>query len=809
MPVPAVERVLSADAPVLQSALHDLRIAVRALRLRPAFTTTALLTLALGIGANTAVFSVVRAVLLKPLPYATPQELVGLWPGHFFSNAEMLYLQEHSQALERVELFSPGWSIALTGDGEPAQLVGARTSGGFFDGLGVRPVLGRSFTAEDSRPGSSDVVMLSYELWRSRFGGDPGAVGRRVTLDGLPHTIVGVMPPDFRFFRNDVQVWTPLTVDPAAWYHRGGTSIGIGRLAQGATAASALAELRTFIEPMREAFQYPVDYGEDVAVVSLHEMLVGDIRTTLYVLFGAVGFIVLIAVANVGNLLLVRAAERRREIAVRVALGAGRGGIVRQFLVESMALAAVGGALGLALGWLGVKALRRILPGDTPRLDEVSVDLTVLAVCAAVAAIAGILFGLVPALVAARTDPQGALRARTESSGGRAGERVRGSFVAAEIALAFVLVVGAGLMLRTLWNLSRVDPGFRSENVLTFSLQKAGGGGERQRYYSEVVDRLTRIPGLRSAGAIHHLPLSGFSWYSDLDVEGRPLGPDQAPPRAGWRLILGDYFQAMGIPVISGRTFSHNDDSTAAPVAIVSQALADRIWPGESALGKRFTAGNATLRRPVTVVGVVGNVRHDALAETPAIELYRPATQQLAGAMQYTVRTSGDPLALAATVREAVRSIDPNVPIANLRSLDAVIAQSVAGPRVVMSLLLVFALIGLALGAVGVFGVVAFAVSQRTHEIGVRIALGARGASIARMVVWSGARYALFGLVFGLGAALILSRAMRGLVFGVGTTDPATYVALAVVLFSVVVLASLIPAWRATQVDAMAMLRSE
>ena len=794
---------------MLQSTLHDLRIAFRALWLRPAFTTTALLTLALGIGANTAVFSVVHAILLKPLPYAAPQELVGLWPGHFFSNAEMLFLQERSRSLERVELFSPGWSIALSGDGEPAQLVGARTSGGFFDGLGVPPVLGRSFTAEDVRPGSSDVVMLSYELWQSRFGGDPEAIGRRVTLDGSPHTIVGVMPSRFRFYRNDVQVWTPLTVDPAAWYHRGGTSVGIGRLAQGATPATALAELRTFIEPMREAFQYPADYGGDVGVVSLHEMLVGDIRKTLYILFGAVAFIVLIAVANVGNLLLVRAAERRREIAVRVALGAGRGGIVRQFLVESMALAAAGGALGLALGWLGVEALRRILPADTPRLDEVSVDLTVLAVCATVTAIAGILFGLVPALVASRTDPQGALRARTESSGGRAGERVRGAFVATEIALAFVLVVGAGLMLRTLWNLSRVDPGFRSENVLTFSLQKSGGDASRRLYYSEVGDRIARIPGVRSAGAIHHLPLGGFSWYSDLEVEGRPLDPDQAPPQAGWRIILGDYFQAMGIPVIAGRAFEHNDDSTAAPVAIVSQALAEKIWPGENALGKRFTAGNATLRRPVTVVGVVGNVRHDALAGTPAMELYRPATQQLAGAMQYTVRTTGDPLAFAATVREAVRSIDPNVPVANLRSLDAVVSQSVAGPRVVMSLLLAFALIGLALGAVGVFGVVAFAVSQRTHEIGVRIALGARGASIARMVVWSGARYALVGLVFGLGAALVLSRVMRGLVFGVGTTDPVTYVALAAVLFGVVVLASLIPAWRATQVDAMAMLRSE
>ena len=794
---------------MLQSIAQDLRVALRALRQRPAFAATALLTLALGIGANTAVFSVVHGIVLAPLPYAAPDRLVGLWPGHFFSNAEMLFLQERSRSLERVELFSPGWSMTLTGEGEPAQLVGARTSSGLFDALGVRPILGRTFNTGDSRPQSNNVVMLSHELWRTRFGGDPGIVGRRVTLDGGPSIVVGVMPAGFRFHRNNVEVWVPLAIDPAAWFHRGGTAIGIGRLAAGATSATALAELRTFIAPMREAFQYTADYGQDVDVVPLHEMLVGDVRRTLLVLFGAVGFIVLIAAANVGNLLLVRAAERRREIAVRVALGAASGRIVRQFLTESLLLSIVGGAIGLALGWLGVGVLRQVLPEDTPRLGEVSVDLTVLAVCAGVALLTGILFGLGPALLAARTDPQGALRTRTGGEPGPAGERIRGSLVAAEVALAFVLVVGAGLMLRTLWNLSRVDPGFRSENVLTFSLQKPGGAATRQRYYLDVADRIRRIPGVRDVGAIHHLPLSGFSWYSDMEVEGRTLAPGASPPRAGWRLILGDYFAAMGIPLLAGRSFESRDDTSSAPVAIVSQSLATRIWPGENAVGKRFTAGNATLRRPVTVVGIVGDVRHDALTGAPALELYRPATQQLAGAMQFTVRTAGDPLASAATVRDAVRSIDPDVPIANMRSLDTVITQSVAGRRVVMSLLLVFAFVGVALGTVGVFGVVAFAVSQRTHEIGLRIALGAGTSSIARMVVWSGARYAVIGLVAGLLGALSLSRVMTGLVFGVGTTDPFTYGSLAVLLLVVVVLASLIPARRAARVEPMTVLRTD
>ena len=791
---------------MLESLWQDLRIAARSLRQRPVFAATALLTLALGIGANTAVFSTVHGIVLRPLPYDRPDQLVGLWPGHFFSNAEMLFLQERSRSLERMELFSPGWSIVLTGEGEPAELVGARTSAGLFETLGARPALGRSFTAEDTRTGLSNVAMLSDELWRTRFGSDRAIVGRRIVLDGAPHTVVGVMPPEFRFYRNDVQIWTPMVIDPAAWFHRGGTSIGIGRLAPGATSATVLAELRTLVDPIREAFQYGADYGDGLAVVSLHEMLVGDVRRTLLILFGAVGFIVLIAAANVGNLLLVRAAERRREIAVRVALGAGRARIVRQFLVESLMLGVLGGALGLALAWLGVGALRELLPADTPRLTEVRMDLTVLAVCCGVSILTSVLFGLAPALLAARTDPQGALRARTGAAG-RTGERIRGSLVAAEVCLAFMLVVGAGLMIRTLWNLGKVDPGFRSENVLTFSLQKSGREGPRRRYYIDVADRIRQIPDVGHVGAIHHLPLSGFSWYSDLEIEGRTAATDAALPRAGWRIILGDYFAAMGIPLLEGRSFDLRDDTASTPVAIVSRSFATRFWPTESAIGKRFTAGNATLRRPVTVVGVVGDVRHEALTGDPAVELYRPATQQLAGAMQFTVRTSGDPLASASTVRQAVRAIDPNVPIANLRSLDTVIADSVAGPRIIMTLLMTFALVGVALGAVGVFGVVAFAASQRAHEVGIRIAIGATSASIARLIVWAGVRYAIIGLAIGLMAAFALSSVMQGLLFGVAATDPLTYATLAGLLLGVVIVATLIPAMRAARLSPMTVLR--
>jgi predicted permease len=794
---------------VLQTALHDVRVAIRALRARRGFAFTALLTIALGIGANTAVFSVVHGIVLEPLPYTAPDRLVGLWPGHFFSNAEMLFLQDRSRSLDRVELFSPGWSVTLIGDGEPAQLDAARTSAGLFDALGVRAHLGRTFRPGDDRRGTDRVALLSHALWTTRFGADPGIVDRQIRIDGAVHTVVGVMPAGFQFYQNGAELWTPLEIDPTAWFHRGGTSVGVGRLAAGATLDGVEAELRTFIAPMREAFQYSADYGRDARVVSLHEMLVGNIRGTLLILFGAVGFIVLISAANVGNLLLVRAAERRREVAVRVALGATRARVVGQFLIESLTLSVAGGTLGLALGWVGVRMLRRILPADTPRIADVGVDYTVLVVCAAVVVLTGILFGLAPALLAANTPPDGALRARTTGDRGRSGARLRGVMVATEIALAFVLVIGAGLMIRTLWNLSRIDPGFRSEGVVTFSLQSSLGEAARRRYYLDAVDRIRQVPGVRDVGAIHHLPLSGYSWYSDLEVEGRPLAAGESPLRPGWRLILGDYFRAMGIPLRAGRSFDARDDTASTPVAIVSEGFARQVWPGESPLGKRFVAGNATLRRAVTVVGVVGDVRHDGLDRAPALEFYRPATQQLAGAMQFTVRTIGDPLPVAGSIREAVRSVNANVPIANMRSVDDVVSQSVAGPRVVMVLLLAFASVGVVLGAVGVFGVVAFAVSQRAHEIGVRIALGAGGGSITRMVLWNGMRHAVVGLAVGIAGALALSRVMRGLVFGIAPTDPVTYATLALLLLAVVAVASLIPARRATRLDPMEVLRTE
>ena len=792
-----------------EAMLSDLRLALRGLARRPGFSAIVLLTLALGIGANTAIFSVVHGVLLRPLPYAAPERLVALWPDHFVSNAELFFLRERMRTAERVETYSPGWSVTLTGTGDPAQLPAARVSSGFLGTLGVPPLHGRVFRDEDARPATSDVAILSHALWRSRYGADPEVVGRRIMLDGRAHTVVGVMPPTFWYHGNDVQVWQPIVVDPLAPFHREASALAIARLRPGATPATALAELRTLVEPMREALAYDADYGRDLDVVPLRDALVGSVRTPLLVLLGAVACIVLITIANVGNLLLVRAAERRREVAVRLALGAGRGRLVRQLLVESVTLAAAGGVLGVGLGLIGVRGLRALLPADVPRVQEIGASPAVLAVSAAVTLVAGMLVGLVPALTAARSDPQGALRGRTDDGAGRGGRRVRAGLVIAEVALAFTLVVGAGLMVRTLWNLSQVDPGFRSARTLTFTVSPSGRGSSRRQYVTDVMARLRALPGVAAVGATHHLPLSGKSWDTDLTVDGRPLPTGAVPPRAAWRIVTEDYFRTMTIPLRDGRPFRAQDDTGAPPVVIVNERLARQLWPGERAIGKRVQAGYATMLQMATVVGVVGDVRHDGLAAAPPAEVYVPFTQRMAGPMHVVVRTDHDALARAAAVRETAQAVDAGVPVADLGTLDALVATSVAEPRLVMALLLLFGALGLALGAVGVYGVVSYAVGQRTREIGLRMALGAEWRTIVRLVIADGMRWAAAGVVLGLAAALLLSRAMQGLVYGVAVTDPATYAALALLLVGVVLLASWLPARRAARVDPAVVLRGD
>jgi putative ABC transport system permease protein len=577
------------------------------------------------------------------------------------------------------------------------------------------------------------------------------------------------------------------------------------------TVEQAQAELATLFPRMREAFEFQPDYYRNATLMPLQQRTVGGVRTALLVLLAAVGFIVLIAGANVGNLLLMRAAGRRREIAVRTALGATRRRVIAQMLVESIVLALGGAMAGVALGAFGVRLLRAALPPDTPRLASIALDAPVLGVCVALAVLLGLAFGLAPAFLATGGDMQDALRGARGVAGRVGGERTRGALVVAEVALTLVLVIGAGLMMRTLWSLSHVATGFQADGVLTLRVQPTGSrydtGAKQVDYVSTVLERLRRLPRVQSAGAIHHLPLSGFAWYSNIDLEGRVRAAGEAPMRSGWRVIAGDYFQAMRIPLIRGRVFSPTDTRDAPPVAIVSDAFARAAWPGEDPIGKRFLAGNATRAGAVTVVGVVGGVRHITLDAAPAPELYRPMAQTPMGAVTITVRTTGDPLALAALAQQAVRGIDADVPISELRTLDQVMTASVARPRLIMALLLVFASVGVVLGAVGVYGVIAYAVGERRREIGVRIALGAEPRAVASSVMWRGVRYAAIGVVIGLAGAVAVTRVMRSLLFEVSTTDPVTYVGLSLFLVVVAALASYLPARQAGRIDPMEAIR--
>ena len=792
----------------------DLRYAIRGLVRRPGFTAVAVLTLALGIGANAAIFSAVRGILLRPLPFRAPEQLVAFNAEQFISNAELLFLRDNARTLDGAAAISPGWGMALTGVGEATQLTTARVSPNLLDVLGARPMLGRSFRENESIPGQETVAILGFALWAERFGSDPSVIGRNVMLDGTSYEVIGVLPPGFEVLGRPADLWTPLVIDPTAWFHKGAVSWFVGRLRERVTIDQSRAELATLFPRMREAFDYAPDSYRNVTLVPLRDRAVGSVRTALLVLLAAVGFIVLIAGANVGNLLLMRAAGRRREIAVRAALGASRARVVVQMLVESLVLAFGGAAAGIALGALGVRVLRASLPADTPRLASISLDGSVLAACSTLAVLIGIGFGLAPAFLASRGPAQSALRGGRGVTGRAGGERARGSLVVAEVALTLVLVIGAGLMVRTLWSLSHVDAGFQPRGVLTLRVQPSGDryntNEARVQYVKTLLERLDGLPGAQSTGMIHHLPLAGYAWYTNIDPEGRVRAPGEAPLRAGWRVIEGDYFKTMGIPLVRGRAFSTSDTRGTTPVVIVNEAFARAAWPGEDPIGKRFAAGNATRESgAVTVVGVVGDVRHVSLDARPEAELYRPHAQSPMGAVTLALRTAGDPLALAGLARQTIAAIDRNVPISDVRSMERVMSESVARPRLIMSLLLVFAGVGLVLGAVGVYGVIAYGVGERRREIGVRIALGAEPGRVTASVLAEGVRYATLGVAIGLAASLGVTRLMRSLVFGVSTTDPATFVGLSVFLIVVAGLASYLPARQAAKTDPVVALRAD
>jgi putative ABC transport system permease protein len=792
--------------------LHALRIAFRSLRRRPGFSALAVVTIALGAGANAAVSAVAYSVLLKPLPYAQPEQVVAVWPARFMSQVELRYLREHARGLARLSAVAPGWTFSLTGAGDPSKITVDRVSGDFFETLGTQPLLGRMMRADEERPGSPKVLVLSHRFWRTRFGGDPSVVGRTVRIDDQPHEIIAVMPSSFEVLTTRVDAWAPLPADRAAFYDRLNFSMFVGRLAPGVTVEQADRDFKALIPAIRSDLKFPATYGRTARIQDLREAVTGDMRSSLLVLAAAVALMLLIAGANLGTLLVASGASRAREFAVHAAIGASRASLIRLQLAEGVILAAAGAAAGLGLAFANLPLLVRLLPKDTPRLGDINVDGTVaIAVLAAALGVA-LLFAIAPSFTAGRRTFVTVLRegASTES---RATRRTRGVMVAVEIALALVLTIGAGLMLRTLWHLQQVDPGIDVDRLLTLRLQPSSSGyrapGAITAYYDQVLARLGAVPGVTAAGAIQHLPFSGIAWYDGFEVEGRPVAPGEARPTAGYKMITGDYFRAVGQRLLAGRTFTTADRTEAAGPLIVNEAFATRYFgSARAAIDRRMRTGRVA-GAWVPIAGVVSDVRTEALDKPSQPEFYTVVNGTNIPALMVAVRTDADPLSIASAVREAVWSIDRGVPVSDLQPMRTMVGTTLARPRLLLGLLAAFAINGLALGAIGVYGVVAFGVARRRREIGIRMALGANRASVVRLMLGESAGYAAAGLAAGLALALASSRVMKGLLFEVPATDAPTYITLAVAVGLLVTLASYAPARRAASVNPADALRAD
>lgn len=805
----------------MECLIQDLRFACRTLAKNPAFTAAAALTLALGLGANTAVFSVVDAVLLDPLDFPEEDRLVTVWEDHRPRGGPGTEWTGRSvfRAWRGAETFSGltvtvGWSAALTGGDRPEMIPGAAVSPGYFRVLGAEPTAGRGFLQEEETPGRDRVVVLSRSLWEQRFGADPELVGSAVELNGEPFTVVGIAPAGFRSpIQPEARIWTPLSMDPAqedwgAYYLR-----VMGRLAPGVGPDAAEAELEGVMARLGE--EQPADLREvGVTLEPLRRTVAGDARTPLLALLGAVVLVLLVACANVANLVLARAFARDRELAVRAALGAGRRRLVAQLVTESLVLASLGGALGLLAGWWGMDLLRAFAPDGTPRLDEVALDGTVFAFALAATAGTGLLFGLVPGWLVSRAPVATALHegGRTGSSAGRA--RLRAGLVVAELALGLALLVGAGLLVRSLAALHAVDPGFDARGVISgrllFPSARFPESAQAVAFVDRTVERLEAAPEVASAGAVSVLPLSGSQTDVSYAVEGR-MPPPGEEPAADYRVATPGYFETLGLPLIEGRLFRPGDDPAAPLVALVSEELVRRAFPGEDPTGRRIKIGDT--RSPEspwwTVVGVVGGVRDNTLNRSPDPEIYVPAAQRPSRAMRLVARAELPGADLAEVLRNTVAELDPAQPFSEVVGLETLVRRSLAPQRFVTGLLTGFAVLAVVLAAVGIYGVMSYAVGRRTHEIGVRMALGARPAEVLGLVLRQGAGLVVAGLALGAVAAWGVSHGLEGLLYGVEPGDPLTFAAVAALLAASALAATLLPARRAARVDPVEALRSE
>jgi putative ABC transport system permease protein len=805
----------------MKTLLDDLRFGLRMLRKSPSFTAVAILTLALGIGANTAIFSAVNSVLLRPLPYQTPDRLAMLWNDNrrlglhedLTSYANFADWRSQSRLFEDMAAFSD-MGADVTGVERPYEVFGWRVGVHLFSMLGVTPMIGRTFTAQEEQRGHGAVVLLSDGLWRERFGADAGVLGKTMIMDGDAYVIVGVMPASFQFPDKRTEIWTPLAVSDQTKANRGGFWLHVlGKLKPGVSIEQARAEMNLIAANLER--QYPMNRGYGTWVVPLLSQVVGSLRSGLLVLFAAVGFVLLIACANVANLFLARGAGREREIAVRAALGAGRTRLVRQLLTESFVFSVPAGALGLLVAYGSLRALIALAPADMPRLNEIAIDTRVLWFTLGISLTSALFFGLLPAFRVSKSDLNVSLREGGRSlAGGVRATFARSSLLVAEVALSMVLLAGAGLMVRSLIHLRALDPGFDSSNVLTMQLSapysKFSKGTEIAALYDRALERLRSLPMARSAGLITDIFLSTTPNSGIFAVEGKPLPPPEQSIEATLDSVSPGYFQTMRVPLIRGRFLDDRDQAGSLPVALINETMARRCWPNEDPIGKRFHFGwGATNVHWLTVVGVVGDMRRQGLDKTARVETFEPLAQQVRSDMKLVVRTPDDPMKAAGVIQSELRALEKELVIQKVMTLDEQIGESLAQRRFETWLLGLFSAIALLLAAIGIYGVMYHSVTQRTHEFGVRVALGAGARDVLRIVLVEAVVLVVTGAVIGTVAALALTRLLSSLLYGVSANDPSTYFAVFLILIGSALAASYLPARRATKVDPMVALRYE
>jgi putative ABC transport system permease protein len=805
---------------------RDVKYAIRRLTHNPGFSLVVVMTLALGIGANTAIFSIVNGVLLRPLPYDQPERLVAL--NHYYPNLDGLEagfaVPTYRDIRERMKIFdafavAQGWNANLTGLGQPERLIASKATAGFFKVYGVQPRLGRTFATGEDHAGRDKVVVLSYGFWQRRFGGDASVVGRKILLDGEPYDVIGVMPVGFySFFSRTTDLWAPAVFTPEQFGDNRRTNeflVAAGRLKPGIGIEQAKRDVTAFADGLKRDF--PDSYARQWTIIanSMNEMATRRIKTALLILVGAVGFVLLIACANIANLLLARAASRTREVAVRAAVGATRTDLIRQLLAESVLLSVVGAVVGLAIAYGAVRALVATVPVDLLRVEAIQIDGTVLLFTLAVAVVTGLLFGIAPAIHASRTDLHDALKDGARTAGESRGQWLRRSLVVAEVALALTLLVGAGLLIRSFAMLQGVNPGFDPRNLVTVNLSLPRAKYEtpesRAAFFEALRLRLVELPGVESVGGTSNIPFGGNWSTGSFNVEAYQQPEGQPSPWGDQRLVTAGYHEAMKIKLLRGRFVAPSDREGAPKVVVVDDEMVKRYWANSDPIGKRITFDETTdpAAEWITVIGVAEHTAHEGLDAERRVQLYRPLLQQPIMQMTFALRSQGDPTQLVSSVRQAVLAIDPDQPIAQVRTMEAMMDEAMGQRRLSMYLLGTFAGLALLLSAIGIYGVMSFDVTRRSQEIGVRMALGAARGSVLSLVMKQGVGLALVGVALGLAGAFALTRVLEAQLFGVTRTDPATFALVAVVLTLVATLATLIPALRAIRLDPVRALRCE